>query len=96
LKNPPAIGGDQPHPEANDPHHSLSRECAVTATAENHRVAPIRSRRTAKEILDDLARALARQAAQEDYAAEQAREGTSPCASPSMPGSARTSRTPDR
>ena len=33
------------------------------------------TRRTGKEILHDLARALARQAAREDYAAEQAREG---------------------
>ena len=77
LKGPPSIGGEQPHPEANDLRSSLSCECAVTESAENHKVAPTRPRRTAKEVLYDLARALARQAAQEDYAAEQAREGDS-------------------
>ena len=83
--------GDQPCPLANAPSDLLACECTDAAHS-------VRLRRSAKEVLHDLARALARQAAREDYASEQAREreGTSPCASPSMPGSARTSRTPDQ
>jgi hypothetical protein len=51
---------------------------------------------TAKEVLRKLARELARQAAREDNALEEAREGSTACASPSTPDSAQTSRTPDR
>ena len=69
------------------------RECAFPTVLEAS--SSRRMPRPAKEVLCDLARALARQAAQEDYAAEQAREATSQCGSPSMPGSARTSRTSD-
>jgi hypothetical protein len=75
------------------PTGSTAPTCANTTNAGDHSVSP---RRLLKEILYDLARALARQAAQEDYAAEQAREGTPPCASPSTPVSARTSRTSGR
>jgi hypothetical protein len=56
----------------------------------------LRKRRPAKEILHDIARALATQMAEEDYAAEQAREEGTACALPSTPGSARTSRTSGR
>jgi|SRR5581483_280156 len=49
----------------------------------------------AKEVLRKLACVLARQAAREDNALEEAKEGTPSCASPSTPDSARTSRTPD-
>jgi hypothetical protein len=49
----------------------------------------------AKEVLRKLARVLARQAAREDNALEEAREGTPSCASPSTPDSVRTSRTRD-
>jgi len=49
----------------------------------------------AKEVLRKLACVLARQAAREDNALEEAREGTLSCASPSTPDSARTSRKPD-
>jgi len=55
-----------------------------------------RKRRSAKEIIHDIARALATQMAEEDYAAEQAREEGTACALPSTPGSARTSRTSGR
>lgn len=48
----------------------------------------------AKEVLRKLACVLARQAAREDNALEEAREGTPSCASPSTPDSAQTSRTP--
>lgn len=55
-----------------------------------------RPRRPAGEVLHDLACALARQMAREDYAAEQAKERATVCESPSTPDSARTSRTSDR
>ena len=53
-------------------------------------------RKSAREIVLDLARALARQAAREDIAAEQAKEHETACELPSTPDSARTSRTSDR
>lgn len=49
--------------------------------------------RAAKEVLRKLACLLARQAAREDNAFEEAREGTTSCASPSTPDSARISKT---
>ena len=49
----------------------------------------------AKEVLRKLAHVLARQAAREDNALEQTREGTTSCVSPSTPDSAQTSRTSD-
>jgi hypothetical protein len=58
--------------------------------------APLRKRRPAKEIIHDLARALAIQMAEEDDAAEQAREEKTACELPSTPGSAQTSRMSDR
>jgi hypothetical protein len=51
--------------------------------------------RAAKEVLRKLAHVLARQAAREDNALDQAREGTTLCASPSTPDLARTSKTSD-
>jgi len=86
---------------ANDEDSVLSApdRCSLTPIVlENEDAAPALGQvpRSVKQVLHDLARVLARQAAREDYAAEQTTEGTSPCASPSMPGSALTSRTPDR
>jgi hypothetical protein len=52
--------------------------------------------RAAKEVLRKLVHVLARQAAREDNALDQAREGTTSCASPSTPDSARTSKTSDQ
>ena len=78
---------------------SAPHRCSLTPIMlENEDAAPPigQVRRSTKQVLHDLARVLARQAAREDYAVEQTTEGTSPCASPSMPGSALTSRTPDR
>ncbi len=48
----------------------------------------------AKEVSRKLACVLACQAAREDNALEEAREGTPSCASPSTPDSVPTSRTP--
>jgi hypothetical protein len=58
--------------------------------------APLQKRRPAKEIIHDLARALATQMAEEDYAAEQAREEGTACELTSTPGSTQTSMTSDR
>lgn len=51
--------------------------------------------RAAKDVLRKLAQVLARQAAREDNALDEAREGSTSCASPSTPDSARISRTRD-
>ena len=53
-------------------------------------------RRPVRQVLRDIACALARQMAREDYAAEQAKERAALCESPSTPDSALTSRTSDR
>lgn len=78
-----------------DQHHGRSLDCdggeqqarGVSWSTRQH---------AARVLLCKLACVLARQAAREDNAAEQARERATRCESPSTRGSARTSRTSDR